>query len=236
MNRKNTILLAVLINAGLLVVLFVTALTSPSELSMPPTHEMSLATTKQDLHTPLFGDELDLAMRQPLIPVADELPLVLPEPTPISSVAVHKLPAPVVEAPPMVAIVSTPSQAPSPVAVAADIHEVIVKKGDTLEKIARANKTTVDEIIKINHLPSSFLRVGQALRLPAERTAQARVAGGPTAEKASPTPDYYTVKVGDNPWTIAMKNQIKVDELLKLNALNDEKARKLKAGDRLRIR
>ena len=35
MNRKNTILLAVFINAGLLVVLFVTALTSQEEIAIP---------------------------------------------------------------------------------------------------------------------------------------------------------------------------------------------------------
>ena len=104
----------------------------------------------------------------------------------------------------------------------------------TSQKIAKAQKTTVDEIIKSNHLPSSFLRVGQVLKMPVER-AQTQVAKGQAVEN-QPGPDYYTVKVGDNPWTIAMKNHIKVDELLKMNALNDEKARKLKAGDRLRIR
>jgi LysM repeat protein len=49
-------------------------------------------------------------------------------------------------------------------------------------------------------------------------------------------PDYYTVKVGDNPWMIAMKHHLKLEELLKLNGLNEEKARKLKPGDRLRIK
>jgi len=55
-------------------------------------------------------------------------------------------------------------------------------------------------------------------------------------EKGTPLPDYYTVKVGDNPWTIAMKHHMKVEELLRINSLNEEKARKLKPGDRLRIR
>ncbi|HEY4254932.1 MAG TPA: LysM domain-containing protein, partial [Chlamydiales bacterium] len=48
--------------------------------------------------------------------------------------------------------------------------------------------------------------------------------------------DYYIVKVGDNPWTIAMKHHLKVEELLKLNGLNEQRARKLKPGDRLRIK
>jgi LysM repeat protein len=218
-NRKNTILLAVLINAGLLIVLFVTALTSQEELSVPPTHEMSALPTRQE---PLFGDELDIAMRQPI--PTPELPQVFLEPTPTA----HTLPpaAPATEA------VAPFSPIAPPKAVAA--IEVVVKKGDTLEKIAKAQKTTVDEIIKLNHLPSSFLRVGQALRMPPEKPVATHVASAQPVDKGGQ--DYYTVKVGDNPWTIAMKNHIKVEELLKLNALNDEKARKLKAGDRLRIR
>ncbi len=116
---------------------------------------------------------------------------------------------------------------------------MVVKKGDTLEKIAKIRNTTVDEIIKLNHLPSSFLRVGQTLKLPAERTEKAAMKSAPkAAEKLAQRegPDYYTVKVGDNPWSIAMKHHLKVEELLKLNGLNEEKARKLKPGDRLRIR
>jgi LysM repeat protein len=49
-------------------------------------------------------------------------------------------------------------------------------------------------------------------------------------------PEYYTVKVGDNPWTIAKKHNLKVEELLKLNGLNEQRARKLKPGERLRVK
>ncbi len=47
-----------------------------------------------------------------------------------------------------------------------DYFEVRVKRGDFLEKIARANGTTVDEIKKINHLNSEKISVGQLLRIP----------------------------------------------------------------------
>jgi LysM repeat protein len=116
--------------------------------------------------------------------------------------------------------------------------EVTVKKGDSLDKIARAHGTTVDEIIKTNRLPSSFLREGQVLKLPAQKIAAAPKPKPAAVEKplSSSGPEYYTVKVGDNPWTIAMKHHMKVEELLKLNNLNEERARKLKPGDRLRIR
>jgi peptidoglycan DL-endopeptidase LytF len=114
--------------------------------------------------------------------------------------------------------------------------EVSVKKGDTLDKIAKANNTTADEIIKLNQLPGTFLKVGQILKIPEPKAV---VANEPklNLEKASNVgPEYYVVKVGDNPWGIAMKHHIKLEELLKLNQLNEEKARKLKPGDRLRTR
>ncbi|MDE3045550.1 MAG: LysM peptidoglycan-binding domain-containing protein [Verrucomicrobiota bacterium] len=235
MNRKNTILLAVLVNAGLLVVLFVTALTSQEEISIPPTHEVASAPVlRGDNSPPLFGDEIDLALRQPTTrQPASPLPQVLPETTAASktseSLVAHSLP-------PLATTeeVNPEAVAAAPVRPESSLPEVMVKKGDTLEKIAKANHTTVDEIIKVNQLPSSFLRVGQKLRLPGEKVAAIK-----SAKSAKPIdngPDYYTVKVGDNAWTIAMKNHLKVDELLKLNGLNEEKARKLKPGDRLRIR
>ncbi len=46
---------------------------------------------------------------------------------------------------------------------------------------------------------------------------------------------YYIVKKGDSPWSIAMKNNLKLDDLIKLNNLDNEKAKKLRPGDKLRI-
>lgn len=115
--------------------------------------------------------------------------------------------------------------------VSAPFREIKVKKGDNLEKLAKTYHTTVDQILKANHLPSSFLKVGQVLKIPTEKSL------AKSADKKNETgPEYYTMKVGENPWAIAMKYHMKVEELLRLNGLNEEKARKLKAGDRLRIR
>ncbi len=239
MNRKNTILIAVMINASLLVLLFITALTTQEELSAPSSTQMAQTSSVQpiEMQPPLFGDSVDQTLRQPTpppAPLADAQLLVKPaepEPKPTPAPVLHVLPP--AEAPSnTIAVVSPAPIAPAP--VASGLIEVIVKKGDTLEKIARAHRTTIDEIIKINHLPSSFLRVGQQLKVPAEKKVS--TAPKPKAAPGSENPEYYTVKVGDNPWTIAMKHHMKVDELLRLNALNEEKARKLKPGDRLRTR
>jgi LysM repeat protein len=229
MDRKKTILIAVLINAGLLAVLFVAALTTQEEVV--PSMEMSQASS---LGSPLFPDSADSAHQQQTAPtntIAAPPPIQLPiaETAPpqleTQEPMVHKLPPLVPEA-----------MTPTPVTTTSSFLEVIVKKGDSLDKIAKAHHTTVDEIIKTNQLPSSFLKVGQVLKLPTIKTA------APVAKKAGPEkvtaggPEYYTIKVGDNPWSIAMKHHLKVEELLKLNQLNEEKARKLKPGDRLRIR
>ena len=224
MDRKKTILIAVLINAGLLAVLFVAALATQEETI--PSVGMSQVTASRPDH-PLFPEAADFALQQPpeLPPI--QLPLVEAPPEPL----VHQLPPVIPEALP-----TPPIAAPAPQAVGPAFYEVIVKKGDNLDKIAKAHHTTVDEIIKINQLPSSFLRIGQVLKLSKDKT-RSWAAATPAASASVPSgPAYYTVKVGDNPWTIARKHHMNVEELLKLNQLNEEKARKLKPGDRLRIR
>jgi LysM repeat protein len=218
MNRKNTILIAVAINAGLLAILLVAALTTQEDLPLQNqiAKEDALVLPKID-DTPLYQD----------------LPLLnLPEVSKIETVSVHE---PVLHSLPPLVSESVPAPILAPIAKVeqvAPLNQITVKKGDSLEKIARENQTSVDAIIKLNHLPSSFLKVGQVLKMPAERIAVK------SAEKkvADLGPEYYTMKVGENPWAIAIRHHMKVDELLKLNGLNEEKARKLKPGDRLRIR
>ena len=46
-------------------------------------------------------------------------------------------------------------------------------------------------------------------------------------KKVKVNSNYYTVKCGDNPWTIAMKHHMKVEELLKLNNLDNKSAKKI---------
>lgn len=228
MDRKKTILIAIFINAGLIAILFIAALTTEQEIS--PKSEM----VENELPQPLFQEPIDLPVKEnhPVVsaPVA-ETPLVQLPPAAAPSKAeepvAHKLPPLAEEASPKQ--VALRSEAP--------YVEIVVKKGDTLEKIAKAHQTTVDEIIKLNQLPSSFLRIGQILKIPVVKTfvSAPKLKPAPPAEKTA-GPEYYTVKVGDNPWTIAMKHHMKVEELLRLNGLNEERARKLKPGDRLRIR
>jgi LysM repeat protein len=56
------------------------------------------------------------------------------------------------------------------------------------------------------------------------------------AQEKVQEPQYYIVKEGDNPWKIAKKFNIKFEELLERNNLDEEKARNLKVGQKLRIK
>ncbi|MBX7067293.1 MAG: LysM peptidoglycan-binding domain-containing protein [Parachlamydiales bacterium] len=230
MNRKNTILIAVVVNAGLLAVLLVAALTMQEELpqKIEIAKEEPIELQLPKFETPVYQEIASLSL--------PEAPKPLEEP-----VLVHQLPpieTPIAPAPVVAAPQPAPIPAPQPVVAAPPalppipINEVVVKKGDSLEKIAKVNHTTVDAIIKMNHLPSTFLKVGQVLKIPTEKPV-AKVSEKKAVEA---NPEYYTMKVGENPWAIAQRHHMKLEELLKLNGLNEEKARKLKPGDRLRIK
>lgn len=217
MERKKTILIAVFINAGLLAVLFITAISSHDEETL---HYESTQVQASVSPRPLFSNEADTVLQQASVPIPIAVEKASFEPV-VSEIVVHKLPA-VEVAPPPVSIHKI-----EPTGL-----EVTVKKGDSLDKIAKAYNTTVDEMIRINQLPGSFLRVGQVLKIPEGKVAASKK----TPEAQHVAAEYYTVKVGDNPWGIAMKHHMKLEELLQLNHLNEEKARKLKPGDRLRIK
>ncbi len=212
MNRKNTILIAVSLNSCLLFALFLAAHTSPSGEVGAPNNEVGLVPSPSFVPAELEAPPLS-AMPE----VVHQLPPIASQELPLPEAPLVSAPEPVIAAP-----------------VNPTSREVTVKKGDSLDKIARAHKTTVDELIKLNRLPSSFLKVGQVLKLPAEKTVA--VAQKPRAAEAESSPEYYVVRIGDNPWKVAMKHHIKVEELLRLNNLTPEKARKLKAGDRLRVK
>ncbi len=236
MNRRDIIIIAVLINAGLLVVLFTSALKSDkNEPVMAAQTEMtSPPTTHVQMPTPLVrGDEVDQVLSQFAAASTQESSVATPM---LQPVAMNSDPASStsfleeVQGFKEAAALSSPAPAHTEVA-APSYKEVKVKKGDALEKIARANHTTVQEIMRANKLSSTQLKIGQILKIPAKGAK-------PRASAKADAGDlhYYTVKNGDSPWTIAVKNQMKVEELLELNGLNEEKARKLKPGDQLRIR
>ena len=260
MSRRDTIIVAVLVNAGLLIVLFASALKSSAPngelvLNTPPVVQQAPEPVLKKEVSFAGGDEVDQALNQfsqaqsaaaatpspvasiePQAPVAssfaDDLrPLAVAEPS-----AVHSSPNPALQ---VLTMPIVPQNKPF-----SEFIEIKVKKGDVLEKIARHHHTTVAEIIKANKLTNTNLRIGQVLKIPnktirkAETSTIAYSAQETTVAPVSneETTKYYTVKKGDSPWTIAVRNHLKVEDLLKLNNMNEEQARRLKPGDKLRIK
>jgi LysM repeat protein len=243
MSRKEMIIVAVLINAGLLIVLFASALKSSpgAEISLV-VQETSEYGSKQD--TPLVTrNAVTLAQNAVVLPQ----PVVEPQatvPTP-NFVDDLKMIGQLQPSPDLCAQAPSVRTLMAPVAppekTAPEFAEIKVKKGDVLEKIARYHHRTVAEIMKVNKLTNTQLRIGQVLKIPTKAIAKAQTSTIAHAELEVSSPPgsdgskYYTVKKGDSPWTIAIKNHMKVDELLKLNAMSEEQARRLKPGDQLRI-
>ena len=98
-----------------------------------------------------------------------------------------------------------------------------VKSGDNLYSIAKKYNTSVDEIKKLNYLTSNNLYVGQVLRIPEMYSNDIVL------------PNYinYTVKKGDNLYSIARNYNISVDTIKSDNGLSNNI---LSIGQNLKIR
>ena len=95
----------------------------------------------------------------------------------------------------------------------------VVKKGDSLWSIARANGLTVDELKSLNNLSSNVLHVGDTLLISSADS---------TGDNGND--NYYVVKSGDTLWSIARKYNLSVNEL---KALNNLSSNALSVGQRL---
>ena len=103
----------------------------------------------------------------------------------------------------------------------------VVKKGETLGKIAQKYKCSVTNLKKWNNLSSNNIKVGQKLKVYPPETGGSSQSGG---QSGSGT--VYTVKSGDTLWSIAKKHNVSVDYIKKKNNL---KSNELKAGQKLKL-
>lgn len=217
MSRRDTIIVAVLVNAALLMILFATAVrTDEGKNESPKTQKIAkapmiekpvaddllnqyitsvptLAETQEDPN--LFGEEIQLAFEPPQ-PIEEKINKENPH-------------------------------------TQTRFVDVTVKKGDFLEKIAQANHTSVSAIMQANKLATTQLKIGQVLKVPVSEGTPKNPSQSSVQSEGG---EYYIVKEGDNPWLIASRNHLHLDELLRLNGLDEQKARRLRPGDRLRIR
>ncbi len=95
-----------------------------------------------------------------------------------------------------------------------------VKSGDTLYSIARENGLTVQDLINLNNLTSTNLKVGQRLKLKA------------TTSMPSTEENIYIVVKGDSLYAIANRYNVSVQDIIDANNL---KTTALSIGQRLII-
>ena len=135
------------------------------------------------------------------------------------------------------------------------VHTHIVRRGDTLYKLARRYKTRVSDIRYLNHIRGNLLHIGQRLVIPAGRvrrptyarrkkrhhvkTARAHATKKKKYTRSSTKGKYkeivYVVRKGDNLWSIARSFNIRVKDICRLNP-HVSKRTTLHPRDKLKLR
>lgn len=114
----------------------------------------------------------------------------------------------------VVSAVATVAILSSTYAGAASASTYTVQKGDTLTYIARNYQTTVQGLIKVNKLPSDFLRINQVLQVDSVAPSVAVQPAVPASTTA-----VYTIVSGDTLSRIARQFKISLADLMNWNNL-----------------
>jgi peptidoglycan DL-endopeptidase LytF len=241
MSRRDTIIIAVLVNAALLMILFATAMRSDHSKEDTKTNVKVGNTKIEDLAAAHLAEKpnsdalLNEFITSPptLAEAGIDNILTFDE----TEIACIPSPAEVIAAPSQISQLIVGEVKTQKSQSEAQYINVTVKKGDFLEKIAKAHNTTVTAIMNANKMSSTQLKIGQVLKVP---SSEGKKVNEPQPAQRQSTPslesEYYIVKEGDNPWLIASRNKINLEELLRLNGLDEQKAKRLRPGDKLKIR
>lgn len=109
-----------------------------------------------------------------------------------------------------------------------------VRRGDSLYKIARRHKSTVRKIRRANRLGnSSFLRIGQRLKIPTRRLVASKNRSSKRS-LASSNKEFYTVRKGQSLARIARLHGLKLSQLKNLNNIQGNPI--IHPGQKLRIK
>jgi LysM repeat protein len=105
----------------------------------------------------------------------------------------------------------------TPAADASVFH--VVRRGDSLGRIARLYGATIEALRRANGLTSSLIHPGQSLRVPRARPLTARAAGGSGATPAADASVFHVVRRGDSLGRIARLYGATIEALRRANGL-----------------
>ncbi|MGH8297204.1 MAG: LysM peptidoglycan-binding domain-containing protein, partial [Steroidobacteraceae bacterium] len=118
------------------------------------------------------------------------------------------------------------------------IEHYVVRRGDSIYRVARRFKTSVEILRKLNTLPGGRLVVGSDLEVPATAYVlpkQVRIAAARVDERArwGRHVQFQVVRRGDSLWRIARHYRISVRTLARMNGISTHHI--LRPGERLRL-
>lgn len=255
MTRRDIIIIATLVNAGLLAILFMMAVTSDDDV-IRDSYEASKALVEvrmPEASRPIYESTakpkpIEIAIQRPMATPVQMAANIPSEVRPVGQTrAVDPYEDPEEASVQETKIVTAPKSTQPTQQSEGQYVEVTVKRGDSLDKIARAHGTTVRAIKDANELKNDRLDLGQVLQVPANqkvadnnsKTSTSKPAASKTvaaASTASLDSNYYVMQTGDSPWKIAKRFHMDLDDLLALNNLDEEKARNLRVGDKIRVK
>ena len=105
----------------------------------------------------------------------------------------------------------------TPAADAVTVH--VVRRGDSLDRIARLYGATTDALRRANGLTSSLIHPGQSLRVPRAQPSTARAARGTGETAAADAVVVHVVRRGDSLDRIARLYGATIDALRRANGL-----------------
>ncbi len=126
----------------------------------------------------------------------------------------------------VVASLITKCRASKPNYVHSDFYWHRIKRGDTLYRLARRNRTTISTLRRLNRMRSrsSILRVGRKIKIPLYNNR--------VAKKGKASPRFHLVRRGESLTQIAKKYRLKLSNLKQMNRI---KGSVIHPGQRLRL-
>lgn len=96
-----------------------------------------------------------------------------------------------------------------------------VRRGDTLHRIARRNKTTVSNLRRANRMQGrSLIRVGQKLKVPTRKLAAVPIKSKTKKAQTKTTPEKHKVTRGDTLTQLSKRYGVSIPQIKTLNNLN----------------